>query len=186
MENHFVEALKYNKEPIIKELYNNYRNEFLGFSKKYNISEADGLDIYQDSFLAIRKHALSGKLHEVHSGFKTYLFGIAKHLIYKKLKEYSLTKNYNPQLHKIDDAYEEIDIELNDELTKEQLLLQKYFKQLGKSCQQMLTLSFYRGLTNEEIASLEGYESEGVVRSQKSRCLKTLKDLIKSSNFPRL
>jgi RNA polymerase sigma-70 factor (ECF subfamily) len=45
----------------------------------------------------------------------------------------------------------------------------------------MLTLSFYRGLSNEEIATLEGYENEAVVRSQKSRCLKTLKELIKKS-----
>ncbi|MFD2916599.1 RNA polymerase sigma factor [Psychroserpens luteus] len=181
MEHHYVDALKQGDEKLIKELYGNYRNEFLFFSKKYNIAGADSLDIYQESFLAIRKHALSGKLYDVNSSFKTYLFGIGKHLIYKKLKEYSKNQSYELQVHKVDFDYEEISIDATGNLTKEQELLRHYFKQLGKSCQQMLTLSFYRGLTNEEIATLKGYESEAVVRSQKSRCLKTLKDLIKKS-----
>jgi RNA polymerase sigma-70 factor (ECF subfamily) len=181
MEHHYVDALKQGDEKLIKELYGNYRNEFLFFSKKYNIAEADSLDIYQESFLSIRKHAISGKLYDVNSSFKTYLFGIGKHLIYKKLKEYSKNQSYELHVHKVDFDCEEISIDATENLTKEQELLRHYFKQLGKSCQQMLTLSFYRGLTNEEIATLKGYEGEAVVRSQKSRCLKTLKDLIKKS-----
>lgn len=182
MEQHFVNALKTNDKAVIKALYTDYRIAFLGFSKKYNIDENDALDIYQEAFLAIRKHAISGKLYEINSSFKTYLFGIGKHLIYKKLKEYSTKQSYDSQWHKTETDYEEIIIETTTNLTHQQELLQHYFKKLGKSCQQMLTLSFYRGLTNDEIATLEGYESEAVVRSQKSRCLKTLKDLIK--NYP--
>ncbi|GAA4246162.1 MULTISPECIES: RNA polymerase sigma factor [Winogradskyella] len=180
MEQHFVDALKNDDTKLIKVIYGDYRNEFIFFSKKYNIAEADSLDIYQEAFLAIRKHAISGKLQDVNSSFKTYLFGIGKHLIYNKLKEYSSKQSYDLILHKADADYEEITIDTSEKLTKEQELLRHYFKQLGKSCQQMLTLSFYRGLTNDEIATLEGYENEGVVRSQKSRCLKTLKNLIKN------
>lgn len=180
MEHHYVDALKSNDEAEIKALYNVNRLAFLGFSKKYNIDEADSLDVYQEAFIAIRKHAISGKLYDINSSFKTYLFGIGKHLIYKKLKEYSVTKTYDAQLHKAENDYEEIELETEKELTEQQQILQHYFKQLGKKCQQMLTLSFYRGLTNDEIATLEGYDSEAVVRSQKSRCLKTLKDLIKT------
>ncbi len=181
MEQHDVEALKTDNHFLIKKLYNTHRNGFLNFAKQYNIAEIDGVDIYQEAFLAIRKHAISGKLYTVKSSLKTYLFGIGKHLIYKKLKEESLKTTMDSVHLKIDTTFREIPLETEKELTKEQQLLHYYFKQLGKSCQQMLTLSFYRGLTNEEIATLEGYESEAVVRSQKSRCLKTLKDLIKKS-----
>ena len=144
--------------------------------------EADGVDIYQDAFITLRKHAISGKLYTVNSSLKTYLFGIGKNLIYRKLKENSLKTNYDAKLHKVSADYEEIKIDAENELTDEQQILQHYLKKIGKSCLQMLTLCFYRGLTNEEIAKLEGYDSEAVVRSQKSRCLKTLKDLIKTSN----
>ena len=181
MEQHYVDALKADNNFVIKELYNINRSAFLNFSKKYNITETDSVDIYQESFIALRKHAVSGKLYHVKSSLKTYLFGIGKHLIYKKLKENALSINYNALLHVEDIYFEEIKLETENELTHEQQILQINFKQLGKSCRQMLTLSFYRGLTNEEIATLEGYESEAVVRSQKSRCLKTLKELINKS-----
>lgn len=181
MEYEHVDALKHDDNNRIKHLYALYRDEFFGFSKKYKIAAIDCADIYQEAFLSIRKHAISGKLYEVNSSFKTYLFGIGKNLIYNKLKDYASRQNYDASLHKQEEDYEEIVLDQNNSMTEEQALLRTYFQQLGKSCQQMLTLSFYRGLTNEEIATLEGYESESVVRSQKSRCLKTLKNLIKKS-----
>lgn len=181
MEDQHIDALKRNDNSRIKELYGRYRDEFFAFSRKYQIDKTDSADIYQEAFIAIRKHAISGKLHTVNSSFKTYLFGIGKHLIYNKLKDNASKSSYSPKLHHTDTDYDLIQIEEEKELTKEQKLLRHYFSQLGKSCQQMLTLSFYRGLTNEEIAKQHGYESEAVVRSQKSRCLKTLKALIKTS-----
>jgi RNA polymerase sigma factor (sigma-70 family) len=179
MEQHYVDALKTDNHFLIKELYNTNRNLFLNFAKQFNIDEIDSVDMYQEAFISLRKHAISGKLYNVKSSIKTYLFGIGKHLIYKKLKENSSKADFESIVNRFHDDYEETDIEIEKELTQEQQILQFCFKQLGKSCQQMLTLSFYRGLTNDEIATLEGYESEAVVRSQKSRCLKTLKDLIK-------
>jgi RNA polymerase sigma factor (sigma-70 family) len=182
MEHHYVDALKTDNHTITKELYNSNREPFLGFSKQYNIIEADGVDIYQDAFITLRKHAISGKLYTVNCNLKTYLFGIGKHLIYRKLKENSLKTNFDSKLHKVNDEYAEIKIDAENELNDKQQILQHYLKKIGKRCLQMLTLCFYRGLTNEEIAELEGYDNEAVVRSQKSRCLKTLKDLIKTSN----
>lgn len=182
IEIHFVDALKTGEGKLIKELYDNYRSEFFIFSRKYNIPADDVPDIYQEAFIALRKHAISGRLYSIKSSIKTYLFGIGKYLIYKKLKDSGSKQVYDPQLHKTSVDYEEIQIEISENLSQEQELLRRYFTQLGKSCQQMLTLSFYRGLTNDEIATLEGYDSEAVVRSQKSRCLRTLKDLIKKSS----
>jgi len=181
MEQHYVDALSTDNEFIVKNLYNTNKAAFCNFAKRYNLRDADIVDVYQDAFIVLRKHAISGKLYEVNSSLKTYLFGIGKHLVYKRLKEYALKTDFNPVIHSTDDEIDEILIEPEKELTVEQQLLYEYFKQLGKSCQQMLTLSFYKGQTNEEIAKLEGYESEAVVRSQKSRCLKTLKELIKKS-----
>ncbi|MBA6153161.1 RNA polymerase sigma factor [Gelidibacter maritimus] len=181
MEHHYVDALKNNDDTLIKELYGRHRAEFFGFSRKYRISEIDSADIYQEAFLAMRKHAISGKLNEVSCSFKTYLFGIGKYLIFDIHKAEASKSSYNANLHNTDSDYESITVDITQELTEEQKLLRHFFNQLGKSCQQMLTLSFYRGLTNEEIAKQYGYESEAVVRSQKSRCLKTLKNLIKTS-----
>ena len=68
------------------------------------------------------------------------------------------------------------------ELTTEQLLLQKHFGALGKQCQELLTLFYYRGYTIQEIMEAENYNSENVVKAAKSRCMKTLRERIQANN----
>lgn len=171
-------SLKENNSLEIKELYETHHSSFFGFGKKYGISKEELADIYQESFLALRKHAISGKLDRINCSIKTYLFGIGKYLIFDELKR---KKKFVPLLHNLEGDVDVIAVitRPNEEpLTLEQRLLRDNFKKLGKKCQHMLTLFFYRGLSNEEIFQKEGYENEAVVRSQKSRCLKSLKDFI--------
>ena len=164
----------------VSKLYNANRDAFLNFGKKYGLSYDDLCDIYQEAFIALRKHALNGKLGTVKSSLKTYLFGIGKFMIYDLLKEKKKTTEYKPSKLGIHDTIELISTETEEELSHEQILLQTYFKKLGKKCQDMLTLFYSRGLSIDEIVEHTDYTDGSVVRSQKSRCLKTLKDMIKA------
>ena len=181
MEVDFINIFIEENDALIKKLYYEHRNAFFGFGKKYSLTDTELADIYQDAFLALRKQAISGKLYEVKSSLKTYLFGIGKHLIYNELKRQNNFTRININDNNEVARSHEIVLNTNTDLTLEQKLLQKYFKKLGEKCKNVLTLFYYRGLTNEEIAQKENYENEAVVRSQKSRCLKTLKEYIKSS-----
>ncbi|MEE9363493.1 MAG: sigma-70 family RNA polymerase sigma factor [Cellulophaga sp.] len=181
MEKTHINALIQNNSKEIDKIYNANRNAFFGFGKKYGLVYDDLSDIYQEAFIAIRKHALNGKLDTVKSSFKTYLFGIGKYMIYDLLKEKQKKTTYEPSIHIGHDTIELISFETKKEkLTIEQSLLQTYFKKLGKKCQAMLTLFYSRGLTNDEIVECTDYSDSNVVRSQKSRCIKTLKEMIKS------
>src|SRR5690606_36626853 len=76
----------------------------------------------------------------------------------------------------------DVNIELEqEELTIEQVLLKKHFSTLGKKCQELLTLFYYRGYTIKDIIETSDYTSENVVKSAKSRCMKTLKERINSN-----
>ncbi|MCK0157038.1 sigma-70 family RNA polymerase sigma factor [Cellulophaga sp. F20128] len=181
MEENHVKALIHNDPIELSKLYNSHRDLFLNFGKKYGLSYDDLSDIYQEAFIALRKHALNGKLDAVNSTLKTYLFGIGKFMIYDLLKEKKKTTEYNPAKVGIYDTIEIISYEAEDEnLSYEQGLLQTYFKKLGKKCQEMLTLFYSRGLSIDEIVEHTAYTDGSVVRSQKSRCLKSLKEMIKS------
>jgi len=163
----------------ISKLYNSNRDSFLNFGKKYGLNYDELSDIYQESFIALRKHAIEGKLNTVKSTLKTYLFGIGKYKIYNELKNKKKHISYEINLH-ITDSVLPIEYEIEkEELTIEQQLLRTYFKKLGKKCKELLTLSFSRGLTNDEIVEMTNYANNSVVRSQKSRCIKTLKEMIK-------
>jgi RNA polymerase sigma factor (sigma-70 family) len=180
MEQNHINTLRLSNPKEISKLYYANRAVFLNFGKKYGLDYDDLTDIYQEAFIALRKHALSGKLNTVKSSLKTYLFGIGKFMIYDRLKEQRKTTSYEATLH-VSDEVEPIVYEDNtQELTIEQQLLRTFFKKLGKKCQEMLTLFYSRGLSIDDIVEFSGYTSSSVVRSQKSRCLKTLKEMIKS------
>lgn len=180
MEAESIRYLRSDDRLKIKELYNLYRSEFIGFGKRYSLSEDDLVDIYQEAFIALRKRAIDGKLNEVQSSMKTYLFGIGKYMIFDKLKADKKTVKVESVLHIAGEQMEEIEVDETPPLSREQELLRKYFKQLEDTCRQLLTLFYYRGLSINEIANLKGYKSANVVKASKSRCLKTLRELINS------
>ncbi|CAH8284966.1 RNA polymerase sigma factor (sigma-70 family) [Mariniflexile fucanivorans] len=180
MEKNDINHLINSDQKEVSKLYNANRDAFLNFGKKYGLSYDDLCDIYQEAFIALRKHALNGKLGNVNSSLKTYLFGIGKFMIYDLLKEKKKTTEYNPSKLGIHDTIELVSTETEEELSHEQILLQTYFKKLGKKCQDMLTLFYSRGLSIDEIVEHTDYTDGSVVRSQKSRCLKSLKDMIKA------
>ncbi|MFI8605088.1 MULTISPECIES: RNA polymerase sigma factor [Cellulophaga] len=172
-----LEDLQLDDRLKMKALYNKYRGEFLNFAGKYNLDQDSLSDIYQDSFLALRKLALSGKLDTIKCSMKTYLFGIGKHKVYNMLKKKQREIPYEPKLHLAGEEILEIKIDTGPVLNKEQTIVRECLKELGEKCRKVLTLFYYRGLSIKEIAEHVGYGSENVVKAQKSRCLKTLKQL---------
>ena len=161
----------------LKALYNQYRAEFLNFGRRYNLDQDTLSDVYQEAFLALRKRAVQGKLDAIDSSMKTYLFGIGKFKIYDEIKIKKREVPYENQLHLVGDEVPEIEIANEPQLTEKQVLMRKYLKQLGEKCRQVLTMFYYRGLNIKEIAEEAGYGNENVVKAQKSRCLKTLRQL---------
>lgn len=181
MDKSFIKILIEAKPKELSVLYHNNRDAFLNFGKQYGLDYDDLTDIYQEAFIAIRERALNGKLETVKSSFKTYLFGIGKFMIYDWLRKQKKTTSLNGFFNVVKDGIDEIKLEENTTgLSKEQLLLKKFFIQLGKKCQKLLTLFYVNGLNIEEIFQTTDYNSNAVVRSQKSRCIKMLREMIQS------
>lgn len=162
----------------LKTLYNRYRTPFINFGRKYGLDEHALSDVYQEAFITLYKKGLNGKLSKVSNNMQTYLFGIGKFMIYDVLKKNSRQRSLESRLLNPDNTKEEASEE-NASLTEEQKLLRSFFKKLGIKCQQILTLFYYRGLTIEEIVEYGSYENTNTVKAQKSRCLKSLKQLVK-------
>jgi RNA polymerase sigma factor (sigma-70 family) len=102
-------------------------------------------------------------------------------MIFDVLKEKKKTDTLNPSVHISNDLIDPVPIENeSEELSLEQKLLNTFFKKLGKKCREMLILFYSRGLSVEEIAEYANYTNSSVVRSQKSRCIKKLREMIKS------
>lgn len=67
---------------------------------------------------------------------------------------------------------------MNDTPNEMQKALQKAFVTLGKKCKEILTLFYYRGFTLDEISETLNHDNKNVTKSQKSRCIKQLKEKV--------
>jgi len=168
LESNLIEGLRKGDKHVLKHIYTNNRLAFIGFAKKYPIAESDVIDIYQDAIIALRENAINGKIDNLKSELKTYLFSIGKYMIYDRLKK-------QKKMHLVEDISSFIKDEdaftfnINNELTNEQKQLQVAFKALGQKCKDVLTLFYYRGFNLEEIMNTLNYTNKDVVKSQKSR-----------------
>ena len=178
-----LEELKKGNDKAFKQVYQDNRNKFLSFAKKYGLEQQDLLDIYQDSYITLFENVVEGKLVKLSSTLSTYLISIGKYKILDRLRKNKQHVNSELvlKLTKQKDEYlESFDLE-TEELTPEEVLLEKYFDQLGEKCKNILILFYYKKYSIREIMKAGKYNSENVVKSQKSRCLKTLKQLFNNT-----
>lgn len=152
-------------------IYKEYKAGFINYALRYQLSRDDLEDVFQDSVIAVYQNLAIKKVILKNSSIKTYLYGIGKNMIYSRFKKKVNTVAVIDNLT-VEEAYKE------EEVSEEQKLLAKHFKNLSESCKQILKLFYYRGFTVKEIVEGTEYKDENTVKSHKSRCLKGLKEKI--------
>lgn len=177
-EQQLIEALGKGNKTVVKDIYLEHKNSFRFFAKKFQLSENDISDIYQDATIALFENAIDGKLNKIKCTVKTYLFSIGKNMIYSKLKQNNKSVLLNTET--IKDDYNEKVILNETPLNMYQIQMQRGFRILGEQCKKILTLFYYNGYTLDEITETMGYENKDVAKSQKSRCVRQLKKIIQN------
>lgn len=174
---HVIALLKKEDERTVRKLYDENKKGFLIFANRYNLNSEDVLDIYQDAVIALIENAKKGKIDALQSSISTYLFGIGKFMIFQKLRKEKKTfsKDDFSNLEYVDEDYNE------EENNIQIILLQKALNKIGGQCKKVLQLFYYEEKNLDEIQEELGYSSKDVLKSQKSRCLKQLKDLTKEN-----
>jgi len=179
-----LEDLRKGSQKTLRNVYEDNRDKFLNYAKRYHLSEDENIDIYQDAYVIFYDNVMSGKIESFTSSISTYLFSIGKYLIFDQMRKNKKTVSGNFDLSLVgatDEQTNSFEME-RPELTTEQALLQKHFSTLGAKCQELLSLFYYRGFTIQEIMESENYNSENVVKATKSRCMKTLRERIKDNS----
>lgn len=159
----------------ITTLYKEFKSSFLSYASRFSIDENDAIDVYQDTIITLYENILSGKLTTLTSSIKTYVFAIGKYKIYNKLK----TNTKAPIHDELEiDWHEEKDEELLEIKEENILKLQIAYQQLGTKCKEVIKLYYYDNLSIDDIRVRLGYASKDVVKSQKSRCIKRIKEIV--------
>lgn len=171
------QSIKRGEESGLIQLYKQHRQEFIGWAwQHFKMEGDDAADVFQDTIIILRRNIISGKLVELTSSLKTYLFAIGKNTALSKMK--SNRKWYtNPEV--LQNQQDGQDLVVNKlELSERQLWIKNLMASLGEPCLSILRLFYYQSFSMEAIARELGYKNENVVKSQKLRCIKALKDKV--------
>lgn len=177
-EKDLILLLKKSDKQTLKIIYVKNRTPFINFARKFNVSENDIVDAYQDAIIVLTEKAFRGEINNLNCSIRTFLFGIGKYILFEKVRKNKKIV-FDFPLEKEDYNYREISNSfIGEEPNSLDILLQKGFSSLGKKCKEVLRLFYYRGLTIDEISDRLNYKDKNVVKSQKSRCIKQLKEKI--------
>lgn len=178
MKHKWVERLKRGDEEVLKKIYESYRKPCRAFLiKTYGLSIDDASDVYQDAILVLFENVNNGKLTVLESSLKTYIFAIAKNLGLKRLSR-SLKVQHLEHETAIEEAVDDFEA---DDSGEEQLdAMRTAFANLGEPCKTILSSYYYKGMSLKEIAKQLSYQSSDVAKTQKSRCMKQLRNALKS------
>ncbi len=168
-----IQQIKQGNEKPLFDLYKLYRNEFIAWSaQQFGASKEQAQDSFQDAILDFHQNIMSGKLTELISSEKTYLFQIGKHKILNIIKKESRI-TYQENLHLIKGKEIE-DFMENDNAVFTQEQISDAINKLPNDCQQVLNLHYFKEYGMDSIARELNYKNADTAKSKKSVCMKRL------------
>lgn len=177
-ESRLLEKIKSGDAHVLEDIYSRYRSDFLAFAANFSIGAEDAQDIYQDAVIVLYENIVSGRLKQMSSTLKTYLFAIGKYKIFN-MKKGVLASTDIGHLENMVDENQFDGLMLRETQIKK---MEEAYQNLGSKCREILRLFYYESLSIDEIRTRLGYQSKDVVKSQKSRCIRQIKDTLLGSN----
>jgi RNA polymerase sigma factor (sigma-70 family) len=166
-------------EKPLFEIYKLYRNEFIRWGiKTYKSTEEQAKDSFQEAMISLHQNIISGKLIELDTSLKTYLFQIGKFKLLNLQKKENRITTYNEVVHVINGN------ELNDFMEEEDKIynqeqISKAISKLPNDCQKLLKLHYFDEFDMESIARELNYKNADTAKSKKSVCMKKLIEELK-------
>lgn len=176
-----VSDLQAGNQSRLREVYEAYRKPFLLWAvSRFRCQEEEAREVYQDLILAFYENVMNGKVNTLNSKLQTYLFGIGKFILLKRIEK-------GKRLDELGEDSLDIAIPADQlpgyetEQTERSDSMMAAINQLGDNCRDLLIHVYYHRLSGEIIADRLGYKNPDVVKSQKARCMKKLRTLIQTS-----
>ncbi len=169
-----IEAIRMGSEKILFNLYDEYRNEFIGWAVTNNQLSVDAAkDIFQNTIISFHQNIKEGKFDGSSSTLKTYLFSIGKNNV---RQHFRASKNMFLQ----DEINEHTLTVVEEENTQIRDLVRSAIRSIGERCKSILILFYERGFDMESIAIELGFKNRDVAKKSKYECMKKLEVEVRS------
>ena len=179
---------KLTKQATIRIFFDNMRPKVINLlCKKYGLREDEAADCFQEGSIAMWKNLKEGKITlDAINSLDSYLFRCCCNHASKVVRA-------NMKTNVVDD-FEALcppdggASEYNHETDRQIAILETLVKQLDEPCYSVIWGFYRHKYSMEDMAVMLNYKNADVVKTQKSRCMKNLKDfaqkhgLIKQQN----
>ena len=176
-----IRAIRAGDRAPLHDVYVAHRQSFVEWAgAQFRCGEQDARDIFQEVVLIFYENIVSGKIDHLRSHIRTYLFGIGRLLMLQHFRKAGRQADL-PEGEALEHQLPaEVEVGEKLELTERQEILRRAIRSLGDKCRQLLTLFYYHHYPAEAIMEALAYKNTDVVKSQKVRCMKSLREIISS------
>ncbi len=168
---------KPDREEAMLYLYQQMYDKVQHYILKNNGSTYETEDVFQDSLIALYKHARAGRLG-AHIKLEAYFFTICKNHWLKELQKKKRTVAFTDQHENISIEESQESILLNDE---RKMLMDQVLRRIGEVCYKILQYYYCEKRRMREIARLMSLTNEQAAKDKKSSCMKKLRILIREN-----
>ncbi len=171
----WINNIKTDANAALETLYNTYRDECIIYIKhKFQLSEADAVEVFQLSVIALYDNIISEKLTKLDVQIKTYLLSIAKNKCYELYRQKErVVITDEVQLLGIINTVDNV-----ADVSDEQVLMMSHsLEKLGSPCNEILQLFYYQNKKMEEITKIMNYKNADTTKNLKYKCIKRLQNI---------
>jgi len=181
VENLSLDEIRHADDSTLQELYNKFRKEFSMWAiKHYKVDEEAAGDIYQQTFIAFYYNVKDGKISELSSSIKTYLFSIGKNILRDHFKKSA--RFVDPQEYTLESMDVDNTIMDNYERTEMTETISRLLHQIGEPCKTVLELYYFQNYSMESIAHELNYKTEQIAAKRKFICLQQIRSLMEANS----
>ena len=164
------------EEQALGIIYRNNKRLIEQLILKNSGAKEEAKDIFQEAVIDFYENVQAGKF-KGESAISSYLYSIARFKWLNRLKRKKTeARIIDTQDHS--DLRDSLEEDFIEKETKEQFM--NLFDQAGGSCKELLIYTIYYNYSMADIVEKLSFNSEQVARNQKYRCLKKLKELLRS------
>ena len=172
MDNNLIQQIKSGDQQALGRLYEAHRSEFVRWViKDFRCPEDDSKDIYQMAVLVVYENIQKGKLSDLTSSLKTYLFAVGKNMA----REWFRRSQKNEPFDQAEQLRELINEEDDPESDRRLDLVYECLKKIGPPCRPLLEQFYFNRLSMEEITVSLRYKNADTAKNQKYKCMGRLR-----------